>query len=101
MASRRNLKKIIHIDVEEMLFSLSILHAEASEERKPALEELISKVIDSEKDFIARISHTDGRGERKLVRKYYSKLQEEYVHFANEIDGEIDKLADELLTPEA
>ena len=101
MASRRKLKKIIHTDVEDMLFSLSFLHAEASEERKPALEELISKVIDSANDFIARISHTDGKGERKIVRKYYSKLKHEYVHFANEIDGEIDKLADELLTPEA
>ena len=101
MASRRNLKKAIHIDVKDMLFSLLFLHAEASEERKPALEELISKVIDSANDFIARISHTDGKGERKLVRNYYNKLHEEYLHFANEIDGEIDKLADEILTPEA
>lgn len=84
-----------------MLFDLSILHAVASEERKPAIEELISKVIDSENDFIARISHTDGRGESKLVRSYYNKLHEEYLHFANEIEGEVNKLSNELLTPEA
>lgn len=101
MASRRNLKKTIHTDAEEMLFDLSILHAVASEERKPSIEELISKVIDSENDFIARISHTDGRGESKLVRSYYNKLHEEYLHFANEIEGEVNKLGDELLTPEA
>ena len=101
MASRRKLKKIIHTDVEDLLFSLSFLHAEASEERKPALEELISKVIDSANDFIARISHTDGKGEHKLVSKYYNKLKEEYVHFANEIEDEVNKLSDELLTPEA
>ena len=84
-----------------MLFDLSILHAVASEERKPSIEELISKVIDSENDFIARISHTDGKGERKLVRSYYNKLREEYTHFANEIEGEVSKLCDELLVPEA
>lgn len=101
MASRRNLKKAIHTEVEEMLFDLSILYAVASEERKPSIEELISKVIDSENDFIARISHTDGRGESKLVHKYYSRLKEEYVHFANEIEDEVNKLSNELLTPEA
>lgn len=101
MASRRNLKKTIHTDAEEMLFDLSILHAVASEERKPSIEELISKVIDSENDFIARISHTDGRGESKLVRNYYNKLHEEYLHFAKEIEDEVNKLGDELLTPEA
>ena len=84
-----------------MLFDLSILHAVASEERKPAIEEQISKVIDSENDFIARISHTDGKGERKLVRNYYNKLREEYLQFAKEIEGEVQKLSDELLTPEA
>lgn len=84
-----------------MLFDLSILHAVASEERKPSIEKLISKVIDSENDFIARISHTDGRGESKLVRNYYNKLHEEYLHFAKEIEDEVNKLGDELLTPEA
>lgn len=101
MASRKTLKKAIHSEVEEMLFDLSILHTIAPEERQPAIEEIISKVIDSENDFIARISHTDGKGERKLVRNYYNKLREEYIQFANEIEGEVQKLSDELLTPEA
>ena len=101
MASRRNLKKTIHTDVEEMLFDLSILYSVAPEEREYAIEQLIMKVIDNERDFIARISHTDGKGERKLVRNYYNKLREEYLQFAKEIEGEVQKLSDELLTPEA
>lgn len=101
MASRRNLKKAIHTEVEEMLFELSILYSVAPKEREYTIEQLIMKVIDGERDFIARISHTDGKGERKLVSKYYNKLKEEYVHFANEIEDEVNKLSDELLTPEA
>ncbi|MFC2708195.1 MAG: hypothetical protein ACFN0U_00525 [Porphyromonas asaccharolytica] len=101
MASRKNLKHAIHSEVEEMLFDLSILYSVAPEEREYAIEQLIMKVIDAERDFIARISHTDGKGERKLVRNYYNKLREEYMHFVNEVEGEVSKLCDELLVPEA
>ncbi|AEE12277.1 hypothetical protein [Porphyromonas asaccharolytica] len=101
MASRKNLKHAIHSEVEEMLFDLSILYSVAPEEREYAIEQIIMKVIDAERDFIARISHTDGKGERKLVRNYYNKLREEYMHFVNEVEGEVSKLCDELLVPEA
>lgn len=84
-----------------MLFDLSILYSVAPEEREYAIEQLIVKVIDAERDFVARISHTDGKGERKLVRNYYRKLREEYTQFASEIEGEVSKLCDELLVPEA
>ena len=101
MASRKKLKHAIHSEVEEMLFDLSILYSVAPEEREYAIEQIIMKVIDAERDFIARISHTDGKGERKLVRNYYNKLREEYMHFVNEVEGEVSKLCDELLVPEA
>ncbi|WP_293965582.1 hypothetical protein [uncultured Porphyromonas sp.] len=58
MASRRKLKQAIHTEVEEMLFDLSILYSVAPEEREYAIEQLIMKVIDAERDFVARISHT-------------------------------------------
>ena len=58
-------------------------------------------MIDAERDFIARISHTDGKGDPKLVRNYYHKLREEYMHFVSEIEDEVSKLCDELLVPEA
>lgn len=84
-----------------MLFDLSILYSVAPEEREYTIEQLIIKVIDAERDFIARISHTDGKGEPKLVRNYYHKLREEYSHFVSEIEDEVSKLCDELLVPEA
>lgn len=84
-----------------MLFDLSILYSVAPEEREYAIEQLIIKVIDAERDFIARISHTDGKGDPKLVRNYYHKLREEYMHFVSEIEDEVSKLCDELLVPEA
>ena len=64
-------------------------------------DRLIIKVIDAERDFIARISHTDGKGDPKLVRNYYHKLREEYSHFVSEIEDEVSKRCDELLVPEA
>lgn len=84
-----------------MLFDLSILYSVAPEEREYTIEQLIMKVIDAERDFIARISHTDGKGEPKLVRNYYHKLREEYSYFVSEIEDEVSKLCDELLVPEA
>lgn len=84
-----------------MLFDLSILYSVAPEEREYAIEQLIIKVIDAERDFVARVSHTDGKGEPKLVRNYYRKLREEYTQFASEIEGEVSKLCNELLVPEA
>lgn len=84
-----------------MLFDLSILYSVAPEEREYTIEQLIMKVIDAERDFIARISHNDGKGEPKLVRNYYHKLREEYSHFVSEIEDEVSKLCDELLVPEA
>ena len=84
-----------------MLFDLSILYSVAPEEREYTIEQLIMKVIDAERDFIARISHTDGKGEPKLVRNYYHKPREEYSHFVSEIEDEVSKLCDELLVPEA
>ena len=84
-----------------MLFDLSILYSVAPEEREYTIEQLIMKVIDAERDFIARISHTDGKGDPKLVRSYYHKLREEYMHFVSEIEDEVSKLCDELLVPEA
>lgn len=100
MASRKNLKKAIHSEIEEMLFDLSILHTVAPEERQAEIEDIIIKVLDSESDFVARISHTDGRGEPKLVRSYYGNLREQYAQFAKEIEAEVEKLCNELLTPE-
>ena len=84
-----------------MLFDLSILYSVAPEEREYAIEQLIMKVIDAERDFVARVSHTDGKGDPKLVRNYYHKLREEYMHFASEIEDEVSKLCNELLVPEA
>lgn len=84
-----------------MLFDLSILYSVAPEEHEYTIEQLIMKVIDAERDFIARISHTDGKGEPKLVRNYYHKLREEYSHFVSEIEDEVSKLCDELIVPEA
>lgn len=84
-----------------MLFDLSILYSVVPEEREYTIEQLIMKVIDAERDFIARISHTDGKGEPKLVRNYYHKLREEYIHLVSEIEDEVSKLCDELLVPEA
>ena len=100
MASRKNLKKAIHADIEEMLYDLSILYSVAPNERQEGIAAVIEKTLDYEVETIAKISHTDGRGEANLVRKYYNELKAQYSQFAQTIEADVKKLCKELLKPE-
>lgn len=94
MANRRNLKQAVHSEIEEMLFDLSVLYSIAPEAEQGDIEQLICEVIDAERNTIAKVSHTDGRGSGKIVRQYYRTVIEQYEAFADRISQQVQLLLD-------
>ncbi len=53
---------------------------------------LMTRVLDMQDNFIARISHTDGKDNKALVKAYYRKLREDFEREVDEISAEISAL---------
>lgn len=87
MANRKTLKKVIAGISNELLTDCVAIGmvGDADQEK---LSALAARVLAMEKEYIARVNHT----EPGSVRLFYKKLREDFTQEANQLAAEIAKL---------
>lgn len=91
MASKRKLKKVIKFVTTELVSEIYILSF-FKEVNETKLDELVSKAMDINNQFVSRISHSDGKDDPKIVKAYFKKLREDWGNSVKELADEIGKL---------
>ncbi|MCD7973412.1 MAG: hypothetical protein LUG18_12260 [Candidatus Azobacteroides sp.] len=96
MASKRMLKKSVN-EITEELFMESLYYVlNAPEEYAEQLETIISRLTITQEDFLKRINNPDGKDNPTLVKKYYSKLKDDFQNIANEIIEQLNTIREKM-----
>lgn len=87
MANRRDLKKNVNYIADVTVGMCMIEGMNAEGERREAISELISQVINLRSDIISRISHTEPGN----VKAFYKKLKSDFNSKIEEVFNELSK----------
>lgn len=87
MANRRDLKKNVNYIADVTVGMCMIEGMNAEGERREAISELISQVINLRSDIISRISHTEPGN----VKAFYKKLKSDLNSKIEEVFNELSK----------
>lgn len=87
MASRRNLKKHVNYISEVMIGMCIIESMNAEKERREAMGDIVSKVINLRSDIISRISHTEPGN----VKAFYKKLKSDFNSQIEEVFNKLNE----------
>ena len=92
MATRRGFKKDMNLIYSDLLLeALGSFRASKNKDEKK-VSELCNKISDHHADFISRASHTDGKGNKKVVKAYYKSLWDEVLKDVMALGEEASKL---------
>lgn len=91
MAKRRDLKKFVKYTSSYVTSLILWEISTASDEKRPAYDQLLTDIIDLHHDIVSRISHT----EPGSTKAFYKKLKTDFREGINTIIGKIDELADQ------
>lgn len=92
MATRRGFKKDLNLIYSDLLLeALGSFRASKNKDEKK-VSELCNKISDRHADFISRASHTDGKGNKKVVKAYYKSLWDEVLKDVMALGEEASKL---------
>ncbi|MBO7368651.1 MAG: hypothetical protein J6U24_08685 [Paludibacteraceae bacterium] len=92
MATRRGFKKDLNLIYSDLLLeALGSFRASKNKDEKK-VSELCKKISDHHADFISRASHTDGKGNKKVVKAYYKSLWDEVLKDVMALGEEASKL---------
>ncbi|MBQ1650994.1 MAG: hypothetical protein IIT93_00195 [Paludibacteraceae bacterium] len=92
MATRRGFKKDMNLIYSDLLLeALDSFRASKNKDEKK-ISELCNKISDHHADFISRASHTDGKGNKKVVKAYYKSLWDEVLKDVMALGEEASKL---------
>ena len=87
MANRRDLKKNVNYIADVTVGMCMIEGMNAEGEKREAISELISQVINLRSDIISRISHTEPGN----VKAFYKKLKSDFNSKIEEVFNELSK----------
>lgn len=92
MANKRELKKEINFISNELIAEclFNKLYIKNSDPQK--IDELISRIINCQDDFLRRVNTPDGKENPKLVKKYYKSLIQSFDNKIGEILKELGEL---------
>lgn len=89
MAKRRDLKKSINYVAGELFSEALLCNMFIPGTDKDKAEEVMSRIMTMQDDFLSRASRPDGKDNKALVREYYRKLLIDLQTEVNAIAGEI------------
>ncbi len=92
MASRKLLKKSIKFISVELITESYVKYSLFPNISKEKIAEIIQQVNKLNYDLVARINHTDGKGNNKVTKAFYKKLIEDWNAGVTKIADEIEKL---------
>lgn len=92
MASRRKLKQTMKFVLSELITDVyfRVLVSGKIEEEK--VNQLVSEIVISNKDFVLRANRPDGKANPKLVKAYYRKLYADWLLSMNDFVKKIESL---------
>ena len=93
MASRKNFKKAIASVMGELFIEAMVCKMYMPGVDGEKADALMSRILDSQADLITRVSHTDGKDNRALVRKYYKELRADLEKEVEAVMAEIGELS--------
>jgi len=79
MASRRGLKKDLNYIYSDLMLDAFSAYQASEKSDDKAASALLKKISDSFSEFKKRASHTDGKGNKKIVKAYYKKLWDDVL----------------------
>lgn len=79
MATRRGLKKDLNLIYSDLLLEALYTYRASDKKDDKKVSELCNKISDHHADFISRASHTDGKGNKKIVKAYYKNLWDDVL----------------------
>lgn len=97
MAKRRNLKRDIGYIAGELFTEILVSKMLVPNIDHEKADELMGRVLDMQDKFIKRAARPDGKDNKKLVRQYYKKLEEDLQAEIDGIIGEIEELSKEKI----
>lgn len=92
MANKRLLKKEINYVIDELITDCIVCDAFVSGEKCQEIDRLIGDLFAIKSDFLSRVNKTDGKYNRKLVKKYYNSLVTDFDKKIGAVIDELDKL---------
>lgn len=92
MAKRRILKKNISYIAGDLFTEVLVCKMLIPGVDAGKIEELLTRIVDMQEDFIRRAHFPDGKDNRVLVKEYYRKLLVDLETEANAIVREIEDL---------
>ncbi len=78
MASRKNLKKNIHLFLHEVAMEAYVEYLLMPEIDDEKFSALMQRIYVADSEFVARVNHPSGTKDTTLVKKYYRALVEEF-----------------------
>lgn len=90
MAKRRDLKKKVDYLTGELMMETLLCSLQPKADRTK-LETIMERIGELNDEFRRRIQHPDGHANKKLVKRSYQKIHDDF-------DEEVDKIYMELLT---
>ncbi|WP_455497034.1 hypothetical protein [Coprobacter sp.] len=92
MANKRVLKKEINFISNELIAECLFNKLYMKDNDPQKTDELLSKIIDCQDDFLRRVNTPDGKENPKLVKKYYKNLIQSFDNKVGEILKDLNEL---------
>lgn len=92
MSNRRTLKKTIHLLCDELFFECCLIKFFSEKDNTEKAEVILTKIVDTEAEYVKRAGRYDGKENPSVVRKYYSKLKDDFSNTWANIFEEIQAL---------
>ncbi|MDR2680937.1 MAG: hypothetical protein LBC47_09035 [Tannerella sp.] len=89
MAKRRDLKKMIDYLSGDLMLE-TLLCSLQPEADKDKLREIMNRIIDMNDEYRRRIQNPSGAADKRLIRQYYKRLNEDF-------DADVDSIFEELM----
>ncbi|MDR1525045.1 MAG: hypothetical protein LBS79_07330 [Tannerella sp.] len=88
MAKRRDLKKMIEYLSGELMIE-ALLCSLQPEADKDKLGEIMNRIVEMNDEYRRRVQNPSGTADKRLVKRYYRKLDEDFSSDANRVYEEL------------
>lgn len=95
MAKRRLLKKDVGYIAGDMFLEVLFIKQYIPDVDKKKADELLGRILDMQDNYTSRAASPTGKHDKKLVKQYYKKFDEDFSKEIETIASEIDGLSKE------
>lgn len=78
MANKRDLKREINFITEELVSQCLFLRDFTPDMSAEKCDNLITRILDTQEEYLRRVNAPDGKDNPQLVKKYYQKLIQDF-----------------------